>query len=77
MFMDASAPGGPGGEPHAPRCHGCRQAIAPNDAQTEIRFGSGDGDGLVDLNGRYHEACARPILNVKRAYDMLKRPQGF
>ena len=28
------------------------------------------------LNGLYHDGCARPILSVKRALDMLRGAPG-
>jgi hypothetical protein len=73
MFLDTSTPGGPGGEPWTPTCRSCRAPLAPDDNVERIEFAANDNHQLADMNGLYHEACARPILSVKRAYDMLGR----
>ncbi|WP_230280758.1 hypothetical protein [Croceicoccus sp. Ery15] len=74
MFMDVSRQEGGGGEPYGPPCHSCHRIIGPGEGATEIRFEDGDDQRLHTLNGLYHSACAQPILSVKRAFDLLKRP---
>ena len=71
MFVDTSIPGGPGGEPWTPTCRSCRGLLLPSDPVERIEFQQGDEHNLHDMNGIYHAACAKPILSVKRAYDML------
>ncbi len=75
MFMDVTEPGGPGGEPSQPHCHSCREAITPGQPTAEVRFDDGD-ERLQALNGLYHHGCAKPILSVKRALDMLRNVPG-
>ena len=75
MFMDATYPGGPGGEPSQPHCHSCQRVIAPGEPTAEVRFEDGD-ERFRMLNGLYHDGCARPILSVKRALDMLRGAPG-
>ena len=72
MFLDTSQHGG-GGEPWTPTCQSCRGIIAPGQKVEEIHFATDDAHQLHDMNGTYHAECARPILSVKRAYDMLNR----
>lgn len=72
MFMDATSPGRPGGEPWTPSCRSCHEPLKPGDAVERIEFPH-DEHGLHDMNGMYHAACAKPILSVKHAYDMLGR----
>lgn len=75
MFRDAAAPGGSGWEPSGPHCHSCRKAIAPGERTAQVRFDE-DDERLRTLNGLYHHSCARPILSVKRALDMLRGPHA-
>jgi hypothetical protein len=72
MFLDMSLPGG-GGEPWKPSCKSCHGPIGANDSVEHIKFEVPSDHRLQDLNGTYHAECARPILSVKRAYDMLGR----
>lgn len=76
MFMDVISPGGPGGEGPAFACHGCRKVFAHKEAVERIEFDASDEPKLRELNGAYHPDCAKPILSMKRAYDMLKRAFG-
>lgn len=76
MFMDTTGPGAPGGEPWMPSCPSCKSLIAPGEKVEDIRFDANDPHNLAEMNGTYHVECARPILSVKRAYDMLKRSFG-
>ncbi len=75
MFMDVGEPGGPGGEPHYETCHSCKRLIPPGHPQAEVRF-DGNDEKLASLSGIYHAECAKPILSVKRALDMMKRVAG-
>lgn len=71
MFLDMKAPGEPWGGGRL--CHSCKQAIDPAEPVEELRFESGTGHRLEDLNGTYHVHCAKPLLSVKRAFDALGR----
>lgn len=71
MFLDTTEPGGPGGEPWVPACKSCRAPIHSGQPVERIVFDPNDSNGLGDMTGTYHAACAAPILSVKRAYDML------
>jgi len=56
-------------------CQGCKSLIVPGQEVSQVRF---DADPtsehqLEQMNGAYHAECARPILSVKRALDMLGR----
>jgi len=75
MFLDFAGPAGPGGEPREWICAGCKNLIVDADQCAEIKFGN--DPKLERLNGKYHSECAKPILNLKRAYDMLGRLSGF
>lgn len=72
LFIDTSIPGG-GGEPWVPQCRACKGSIAQGQPSAEVRFEKGEDARLRELNGLYHAACARPILSVKRAHDMMRR----
>ena len=47
--------------------------IWPGQTSETIAFPTNDPHNLADMNGDYHAACAKPLLSVKRAYDMLGR----
>lgn len=76
VFIDNSTPYGGGGEPWVPECRSCRQIIAQGQKQAQVRFERHEDTRLQALNGTYHEACAKPILSVKRAYDAMRRFGG-
>ena len=69
MFLDSKAHG----EPWDGRrvCRSCKAPIDPAEPVEELRFSTDTGHKLEELNGTYHERCARPILSVKRALDVL------
>jgi len=69
MFMDVPA----SGEPHLPTCRSCQAPIWPGQTRQEITFPANDPHNLAEMNGDYHTDCAKPLLSVKRAYDMLGR----
>ena len=69
MFMDIPSHGEPWGEGR--RCRSCKLPIDPAEPVEELRFETGSGHKLEELNGAYHARCARPLLSVKRALDML------
>lgn len=73
MFVDTSLPGVPGGEPWTPICHSCRGPLRSGEPVERIEFTDDGEHSLREMNGTYHAACAKPILSVKRAYDMLRR----
>ncbi len=75
MFMSAFMPGDPWG-PAGPRCKSCHEPIAPDAPSEDLRFDAHPGHDLEEMNGTYHAECARPLLSIKRAMDMLSRPWG-
>ena len=75
MFMSDFMPGDPW-EPSSPTCKSCRLPIAHDAPVEHLRFDAHLGHDLEDMNGTYHAECARPLLSIKRALDMLSRPWG-
>jgi len=65
LFVDIPA----NGEPLI--CPSCKSLILPGQATDRIAFANDNPDGLASMNGLYHAPCAKPLLSVKRAYDML------
>ena len=56
-----------------PRCRGCKQPIAADDPIENVRFEFDPEGKLQEMNGEYHAACARPLLGLARAINMLGR----
>lgn len=73
MPFDSMPQGEPWGEPLTPVCKSCRQPIASHHRREELRFEADPEHRLEELNGAYHAECARPLLSVQRALDMLSR----
>lgn len=53
-------------------CKSCSQPIAEGEPTEELHFDPCPEHKLEELNGTYHADCAKPLLSVKRALDMLK-----
>ena len=51
----------------------CKGPIAPEHLTETIRFDDDEEHRLQELNGTYHAECAKPILSIKRALDILSR----
>ena len=72
MYLDTSSFNDNGGGHGTRLCQGCSGVIGRDDPVAHVHFDA-DGHGLEKMNGLYHAGCARPILSVKRAYDVLSR----
>ena len=72
MFLEVEYPGFPG-IPEQPPCAGCKAPIQHGEKTTEINLAVDPEHGLHELNGSYHEHCARPLVSVLRAYEMCSR----
>ena len=74
-LFDPSPQSGPW-EPSGPSCKGCRRPILHDQPRELLRFAAHPEHDLEDMNGLYHAECAKPLLSIKRALDMLSRPWG-
>lgn len=54
-------------------CKSCKLPIATDEPIETLEFDPCPEHKLEELNGTYHALCARPLLSVKRALDMLSR----
>lgn len=71
MPFDSMPQGGSRGDPWARVCHSCKKPIGVNEPTEELRFDVDPERKLEEMNGTYHAACAKPLLSIKRALDML------
>ena len=60
--------------PNAPTCPSCKRPIAAHEAVEHIRFDPDPVNRLEEMNGAYHADCAKPLLSVVRALEILSRP---
>lgn len=68
MFLADKAQGEP------PACHSCRSIIGYKDETRTVRF---DDPQLTHMNGLYHAACAKPIVTLQDALEMIDRVWGW